>query len=367
MAELPVILLPVGHDDDALDACLAALDAGTPAGTRIWLADDARIGPRGAQIVQRWLQATPLQADYTCRQRSIGEVAHLDDVLRACGDADVIVLAPDAMPAPGWAAALARCFAGDASIATATPWCNAGEAAAWPRIGEINPVQADAARLARACQALPALYPELPAAIGHAVLLRGNARRKAGGLDVSSYRSWYAALIDLSLRMAGLGWRNALCETAFVARGGEGGPADGDMDALAARWPSWHSRLATFLMQDPLHATRLALQRGFDALEHAPAQQQLFQQDTPEVGCPAPRSHPDEGRTIREADAGDRAPGTRDAEADAVPPPAPLSAARAGTPVHPADGSASGPPARGMHGEARAADNVPPAADMPPN
>ncbi len=220
MTELPVLLLPVGHDDDALDACLAALDAGTPAGTRIWLADDARIGPRGAEIVQRWLARTALQADYTCRQRSIGEVAHLDDVLRACGDADVIVLAPDAIPAPGWANALAACFARDASIATATPWCNAGEAAAWPRIGEINPVPDDIARLARACRALPPLYPELPAAIGHAVLLRGNARRKAGGLDASSYRSWYAALIDLSLRMAGLGWRNALCETAFVARGG---------------------------------------------------------------------------------------------------------------------------------------------------
>lgn len=278
MAELPVVLLPVGHDDDALDTCLAALEAGTPAGTRVWLADDARIGPRGAQIVQRWLARTALQADYTCRQRSIGEVAHLDDVLRACGDADVIVLAPDAIPTPGWANALAACFARDASIATATPWCNAGEAAAWPRIGEVNAVPDDSVRLAHACRALPPLYPELPAAIGHAVLLRGNARRKAGGLDVSSYRTWYAALIDLSLRMAGLGWRNALCETAFVARGGEGGPADGDMDALAVRWPAWHSRLATFLMRDPLYATRVALQRSFDALEDAPAQWPLFEE-----------------------------------------------------------------------------------------
>ena len=87
-------------------------------------------------------------------------------------------------------------------------------------------------------------------------MLRGNARRKAGGLDASSYASWYAALIDLSLRMAGLGWRNVLCETAFVARGGEGGPADGDMDALYARWPAFTPRLATFLMEDPLHEPR---------------------------------------------------------------------------------------------------------------
>jgi len=280
MTEWPVVLLPVGHDDDALDACLAALDAGTPAGARIWLADDARIGPRGAAIVERWLASTPLQADYTCRQRGIGEVAHLDDVLRACGDADVVVLAPDAIPLPGWLMQLSACFARDASIATATPWCNAGEAASWPRIGEINAHPEDGTRLAGACRQLAPLHPELPAAVGHAVLLRGNARRKAGGLDTSSYVSWYAALIDLSLRMSGLGWRNALCETAFVARGGEGGPADGDLDALAARWPAWHSRLATFLMQDPLSDSRQALARHYAALEHAPAQQQLFPGDT---------------------------------------------------------------------------------------
>src|SRR3546814_1301741 len=78
-------------------------------------------------IIERWIARTPLRADYTRRPRSIGQVAHLDEMLRACGDADVIVLAPDAIPAPGWATQLAACFARDASIATATSWCNAGE------------------------------------------------------------------------------------------------------------------------------------------------------------------------------------------------------------------------------------------------
>ncbi|MEE7565369.1 glycosyltransferase, partial [Xanthomonas sp. Kuri4-3] len=38
-AALPVVLLPVGVDDEALDACLAALETATPAGTQVWLAD----------------------------------------------------------------------------------------------------------------------------------------------------------------------------------------------------------------------------------------------------------------------------------------------------------------------------------------
>jgi hypothetical protein len=108
---------------------------------------------------------------------------------------------------------------------------------------------------------MPPHHPELPSAVAHAVLLRGSARARAGGVDAASCASWYAALTDLSLRLAGMGWRNALCETAFVARGGEGTPADGDLDLIAARWPAWHARLAEFLMQDPLRAVREDLAR----------------------------------------------------------------------------------------------------------
>jgi hypothetical protein len=123
---------------------------------------------------------------------------------------------------------------------------------------------------------MPPQHPELPAAVAHAVALRGSARRRAGGLDAASYGSWYAALVDLSLRLSGLGWRNALCETAFVARGGEGAPDDGDLDTLAVRWPGWHARLANFLMNDPLHEMRVQLARCHAAIEAAHPQADLF-------------------------------------------------------------------------------------------
>ncbi len=273
---LPIVLVPVGVDEDALDACLAALDAGTPAGTRVWLADDAQAGPRGTAVIEGWLKNTSLQAAHTRRAVPIGEAAHIDEALRACGDADVAILSGDARPAPGWLQQLSACLARDPAIATATPWSNAGEAASWPRIGEIVGIEEDPARLARACAQLPAHHPELPSAVGHAVLLRGSARKRAGGLDPSSYRSWYAALIDLSLRLSGLGWRNALCETAFVLRDVEGVPFDGDMDRLSVRWPAWHARLAQFLMDDPLHALRTQLGVRLAELDSGSPQQDLF-------------------------------------------------------------------------------------------
>ena len=276
-APLPIVLVPVGADEDALDACLAALDAGTPAGTRVWLADNAQAGPRAEAIIRRWLAATPLQAAHTRRAAPVGEAAHVEEALRACGDADVAVLAGDARPAPGWLERLAEALARDPEIATATPWCNAGEAAAWPRIGEVAALDVAPARLAQACAGLPADAPELPAAVGHAVLLRGSARRAVGGLDGASYGSWYAALIDYSLRLAGMGWRNALGANAFVLRDAEGAPGDDDMQRLSVRWPAWHARLARFLMDDPLHALRARLAEALARVDAAaPPQQDLF-------------------------------------------------------------------------------------------
>lgn len=313
--ELPVVVVPVGVDDDALDACLAALDAGTAPGTRVWLADDAQAGPRAHAIVERWLARTALDAHYTRRQRGIGEAAHLDEVLAACGDADVAVLAADAVPAPGWLAQLSACLRSDGAIATATPWCNAGEAAAWPRIGEIAPLPADLERLSRAAAMLPAGHPELPAAVGHAVLLRGSARKRAGGLDATNYGSWYAALTDLSLRLSGLGWRNALCENAFVARRGEGTAFDGDMDRLAVRWPDWHARLANFLMADPLRALRERLQVQFEAVGPAEPQRDLFAQveAAPAASGPIADAAGARGTPMENATAGSAGTGDGDA------------------------------------------------------
>ena len=272
----PVVLIPVGVDEDALDGCLAALEASTPAGTRVWLADDAQAGPRAGAIIEGWLAHTRMQAAHTRRARSIGQAAHLDEALRACGDADVAILSADAHPTPGWLQQLSACLAHDPSIATATPWSNAGEAAAWPRIGEIVPLDEDPSRLARACAQLSPTYPDLPAAVGHALLVRGSARMRAGGLDAASFHSWYAALTDFSLRLSGLGWRNALCETAFVLRNDEGHAQVGDMDRLSVRWPAWHARLANFLMDDPLRGLRTQLQETLVGLDSGSPQPDLF-------------------------------------------------------------------------------------------
>ncbi|MFL7979633.1 glycosyltransferase, partial [Xanthomonas vasicola] len=63
---------------------------------------------------------------------------------------------------------------------------------------------------------------------------------------------------------------------AFVASPREGRPVDGDMDALATRWPAWHARLASFLMHDPLRAQRDQLAQLLADLPPPDPQRTLF-------------------------------------------------------------------------------------------
>src|SRR3546814_6093399 len=52
--------------------------------------------------------------------------------------------------------------------------------------------------------------------------------------------------------------------------------SDLDLDALAARWPAWHARLANFLMHDPLSETREILGRIERGIDAPLAQRDLF-------------------------------------------------------------------------------------------
>jgi hypothetical protein len=76
-----------------------------------------------------------------------------------------------------------------------------------------------------------------------------------------------------------MGWRNVLCEQAFVGRvGTEAGPAPGrdELPRLLARWPDYHEQVARWLLDDPLRPLRERLAARLARLEHGGPQRGLF-------------------------------------------------------------------------------------------
>ena len=168
-----------------------------------------RPGRAARAIIERWLQRTRCRRTTRAASACVGEVAHLDEVLGACGDADVVVLAADAQPAPGWLQQLAR--ASPAMRRSPPPRRGATPAKppSWPR-DRRDRADARRSRTARA-------RLRRDAADASGIARRRRPRRGVARLARASARvAWMpramargmAALIDLSLRL----WRPGLAQ-----------------------------------------------------------------------------------------------------------------------------------------------------------
>lgn len=284
-AALPVVVVRVGGAVALLDACLAALDRCLPAQARVLLvgavgADDGAVDPRIGALLATWLATTGLHATHLRTAPALAPIVVLNHALAAAAPADCVLLDAACVPTPGWLARLAECAAADPAIACVVPWSNAGELASYPQFCEPSPPPADADALAAAAAALDIDPVPLPGIEADCVFLRRAALVALGDLDAASYARPYAALNDLALRAAAMGWRSVLCPRAFVARqptpGDAGAAGHDDLPRLSARWPDWQRQMAQFIMADPLAPARGALRASVDRLAQASPQRDLF-------------------------------------------------------------------------------------------
>jgi GT2 family glycosyltransferase len=181
---------------------------------------------------------------------------------RAAGD--VVLLNADTITTRGWLERLAACAASDPRIATATPFSNNAEICSFPAFCVANPLPADADAIAAACVAAgPPGYPELPTGVGFCMFVRRAALDAIGGFDAATFGRGYGEENDFCRRAAGHGWRNVLCDDAFV--GHRGGVSFGDtghrpggenLARLLARYPGYNAAVADFIARDPLAPRR---------------------------------------------------------------------------------------------------------------
>ena len=104
-----------------------------------------------------------------------------------------------------------------------------------------------------------------------------------GDFDAATFGRGYGEENDFCLRVAAMGWRNVLCDTAYVVHhgGASFGPLDiapnGDnLARLLARWPDYNEKVARFIMDDPLRPLRERLLARLDAMARGGPQGDLF-------------------------------------------------------------------------------------------
>ena len=281
---LPTVIVPVFNAREALDACLASLERTLPAKSRVLICDDASTDPHIEPLARGWCYRSRLDARYVLRGHNLGFPGNCNAAFAETGDDDVLLLNSDAVATTGWLQQIARCADSDSRIATITPWSNNAEICSFPEPCENNPQPPfpDVIAEAAASQAQPR-YPELPTAVGFCMYVRRAALRQIGGFDAETFGRGYGEENDFCRRAAAMGWRNVLCDSAYVVHAGNAsfgplgqGPGGDNLQRLLVRWPDYHELVARFILDDPLAPLRERLTAAIAQIERGGPQRDLF-------------------------------------------------------------------------------------------
>lgn len=260
------IIVPVYQAASDLERCLAALERTLPTATRLHLADDASPDAAVADVITAFLATTGLAVTTVRRETNLGFVGNVNRALAETAPDDVILFNSDAWGSSGWYQAMLACAASDPRIATITPWSNNAEICSWPDFCRAAPMPdvVEADRIAQAMRAATShTYPELPTGVGFCMYVRRAALTSCGDFDQATFGRGYGEENDFCRRVAGHGWRNVLCEDAYVVhRGGASFGPEGErpggtnLARLNARYPHYNAIVANFILRDPLAPLR---------------------------------------------------------------------------------------------------------------
>lgn len=260
------IVIPVYNAVGDLARCVDSVLAHSSGDWRLLLIDDA-----SPSIAMRsyfsGLRARGLpRVRLLVNERNVGFTLTANRGMHeARADADVVLLNSDTAVTRGWLDKLARCAASDPRIGTVTPFSNNAEICSLPRFCANNPWPAaqDPEPLVMALeQAAAPTYPDLPTGVGFCLYIRRALIAAIGGFD-PAFGLGYGEENEFCLRAAAAGYRNVLCEEAFVLH--LGGSSFGDkradlvernMALLLERHPGYRDLVDSYIAADPLRPLR---------------------------------------------------------------------------------------------------------------
>ncbi len=266
------IIVPVFNAFEHLRGCLDSIAQTVPGETEVLLIDDASTDERVRPFLQSWVNERRSYRQLLINDENKGFVATANRGLRVA-QTDVVLLNSDTQVTTGWLDCLAVCLDSDDSIATATPWSNNGQIVSIPAFCENNPPPRDANAVARAIGACgQPVYPELPTAVGFCMAMSARAIERVGLFDEAAFGRGYGEENDFCQRAEQAGFRNVLCDDAYVVHHGGGSfgplglqPDVQSMQRLLAKHPDYQVAVTEFIKNDPLFVRR---QEILDYLEY---------------------------------------------------------------------------------------------------
>jgi len=267
----PLIIVPVFNALEHVKVCLESIARTLPPDSQVLLIDDASTDERVRPFLQSWVNKAKPYRRLLTHEENKGFVATANEGMQMAGT-DVVLLNSDTEVTTGWLECLADCLASDNSIATATPWSNNGEIVSIPAFCVSNPIPDNADIIARKIKSCGSpQYPELPTAVGFCMAISLPAIRQVGLFDQECFGRGYGEENDFCQRAEQAGFRNVLCDDAYVVHHGGASfgplglkPDESSMQRLLDKHPDYQEMVSEFIQKDPLAPRR---QEILDCLE----------------------------------------------------------------------------------------------------
>ena len=258
------VVVPVYNAPDDVERCLESVLTHTRQGYRLIVIDDASPDPAIAQVLGRFASRGLPNVQVLRNETNLGFVGTANRGMQLSRN-DVVLLNSDTVVTHGWLDALVRCASSNPSFGTITPFSNNAEICSFPRFCENNawPEGADPepVRVALARAAVPT-YPDLPTGVGFCMYVRRTLIDAIGLFDPKFGRG-YGEENDFCLRGFAVGYRNVLCDDAFVLHFGgrsfEGHKASlgrTNLELILARHPHYEAMVQQYISADPLRPLR---------------------------------------------------------------------------------------------------------------
>ncbi|MDQ6620780.1 MAG: glycosyltransferase [Pseudomonadota bacterium] len=269
------IVIPVYNAPLDVERCIDSVMRHTRDPYHLVLIDDASPDPEVGRVFER-VRAMHLEhVELLHNEANLGFIGTANRGMQL-SRSDVVLLNSDTIVTAGWLDALVRCAATNASFGTITPFSNNAEICSFPEFCQNNPWPDDAdpelVRAALARAAVPT-YPDLPTGVGFCMYIQRTLIDAIGVFDPVFGRG-YGEENDLCLRGFAVGYRNVLCDDAFVLHLGGRSFMDHksslgrrNLDLLLARHPHYETMVQQFIAADPLRPLRqaaLSQQRAHD-------------------------------------------------------------------------------------------------------
>jgi len=264
------IVIRVYNAPDDLARCVDSVLVCTDAAHRLILIDDASPDPAIGRYFET-LEGQGLPQLVLLRNETRRGFAGTVNLGMRHGErerADVVLLDSGTAVTRGWLAALLRCARSSPRIGTITPFSNNADVGAFACFGAgdrwTDGADPELLRAALGRAAVPT-WPELPTGAGFCMLICRDLIECIGYLDEEAFGTGCDAGNDYCLRGFRAGYRNVLCDDAFVlhldARPFEGRnaePTPAKSSPLQQRHPHYNAMVRDFVARDPLRPIREA-------------------------------------------------------------------------------------------------------------